>query len=256
MSLLCSWNQFLSFSPLYARTLPGEALFWPGCAALKLGGGLIERTYGLLKKSVPHLGFSSLCCGKPTFALGTERQKAKRQAQIEKLILNRGMSRVYTLCPNCINTLPRLGIEARSAWPLLADLIGQEGNKNRILTGPYALHDPCGAARHSESQDGARRILTSRGVDWREMAHRREKTLCCGRKNMLFLTNKGAAEQLRAARLEEAQGLPTVTYCESCVEAFRGAGAASVHLLEVLFDEPVKRSQLNRFATPRRCCHA
>jgi hypothetical protein len=57
-----------------------------------------------------------------------------------------------------------------------------------------------------------------------------------------------------AARLAEAGGSPILTYCESCGEAFRGAGRESRHLLEVLFDQKVTRSFGNRIRNASRGC--
>jgi hypothetical protein len=63
---------------------------------------------------------------------------------------------------------------------------------------------------------------------------------------MIFLTNPAASKKMLDARLVETNGLPIVTYCESCVESFRAAGHEAVHLLEVLFDAPAQRGVLNR----------
>ena len=251
--LLNSWNQFLAFSPLYAATRPAENVFWPGCSAMKLAPEVLLKTYQALKEEIPELGFSSWCCGKPTNALGSTEQWEKRQTELTAYFDDFGILRLYTLCPNCLLTLSkRTDVEVISAWPLLASyakkhLLGTESCKEK-----YILHDPCAANADAASQRAVREILLACGIDYIEFAHNGPNTRCCGRKNMLFLTNPPAAKKLLDARLKEADGLPVVTYCESCVEAFCAGEHSAVHLLEVLFNIPAKQSALNRIKNAHR----
>ena len=248
-----TWNQFLAFSPLYAATNPAESVFWPGCAAMKLAPELLVQAHRALAEEVPGLGFSSWCCAKPTNAVGTAAQKQNRQNQLTAYFAKTGIRRIYTLCPNCQLALgKRADMEVLSAWPLLAQHAEEHPQTAHHFTQPHALHDPCAAREDAASQDAARRILAARHTPHTEFAHCRAQARCCGRRDMLFLTNPAASQKMLHARLAEAEGLPIVTYCESCVEAFRAAGHQAVHLLEVLFDTPAPRSVLNRIKNARR----
>lgn len=248
-----SWNQFLAFSPLFAATKKAESVFWPGCAAMKLAPEVMLKTYQALQEEVPGLGFSSWCCGKPTFAAGSEGQKKKRQAQLAAYFAQTGIQRVYTLCPNCQLTLNKhTGVQVVPAWALLARYAQRHAVCAQGFAPRYILHDPCAARQDAASQQAARAILAARGVPFDEFAHCGAQALCCGRKNMLFLTNPKASQKMLQARLAEANGLPIVTYCESCVEAFTAAGHPAVHLLEVLFGAQARRGVLNRIKTAHR----
>jgi Fe-S oxidoreductase len=252
-SLIVSWNQLLSFSPLLAKTRAAEAVFWPGCAAMKLGARLIEKTYAALREGLPGLGFSSWCCGAPTLAVGAGAQKTRRAAQLQGYFRENGVQTVYTLCPNCQRTLAReSGARALSAWPPLAGYAESHSLAAAAFGGAaYRLHDPCASREDADSQAAARRILAARGVSCAEFARHGAQTQCCGRRDMLFLTRPAAAQKMLDARLDEAGSAPILTYCESCVEAFRGAGRESFHLLEVLFNRKAPRTFANRVANAR-----
>lgn len=252
MNWMLRWNQALAFSPLLAGSRDAAAVFWPGCAALKLEPRLLRAAYETLQRQVPGLGFSSWCCGKPTFSAGDSRHQQRRRGQLQAYLQRGGIRSAYTLCPNCHTTLERtFGLRTVSAWPLLAAVAEERPPGNPALPRRCRLHDPCAARRDTAAHQAAREILTAAGIDWREMAHSREKALCCGRKNMLFLTRPAQAEQLLTRRLAEAEGEAIVTYCESCVEAFRAGGGNAYHLLEILLGAPSRRSFFHRVTSAR-----
>lgn len=244
---LMSWNQFLAFSPLYAKTSRAENVFWPGCAAMKLPKKLLLQTYAALNQAVPGLGFSSWCCAKPTFAIGSSKQKQHRAAQLKHYFAKNNIKNVYVLCPNCKLSLSlNSDINVYSAWPLLAEYAKTCPGKTQALFGTCLLHDPCAAKNDAASQNAAREILNATGQPFKEFEHCKQKTRCCGRKDMLFLTDAKAANKMLQARLAQAKQVPIVSYCESCTEAFCGGGQKAVHLLEVLFGRQAKRSIANR----------
>lgn len=253
-ALLVSWNQFLSFSAPFAKTRAAREVFWSGCAAMKLGSELISRSYAALREAQPALGFSSFCCAKPSFAVGSEEQKNRRRTQLAHEFERSGIEKVYTLCPNCRRTLAReFDIQVLSAWPLLADYAEK---RPQMATGfqnqTYRIHDPCADREDWLSQNAARRILQARQIASSEFSHRLAQTRCCGRRDMLFITKPAAAQNMLEERLAEAEGSTILSYCESCVEAFRSAGSESYHLLEILFDQKAFRSTRNRILNARR----
>lgn len=240
-------NQSLAFSPVYANSTEGESVFWPGCSAMKLEPSLIRRTYEALKEEIPDLGFSSWCCGKPTLAAGTEQQKAALERRLTRYFSDSGIHKIYTLCPNCMKTLgARSDVSVHSAWPILARYTARRPGTSASMPKLAVLHDPC-ASRHDESsQTAAREILALRGIETVEFDDNRKQTRCCGRINMVFLTDPVKSKGMLDHRLSAARDLPIVTYCESCVESFRGAGHPSFHLLEVIFDQTARRGVLHR----------
>ena len=248
-----NWNQLLAFSPLYAVSSPAPDVFWPGCAVMRLGADIVGQTYQVLAQALPGLGFSGWCCAKPTFAAGSQGQRLKRERQLSAHFTGAGIKRLFTLCPNCQTGLARRAdVKTISAWPILAKYAQNNAKPAKNLAGRYILHDPCAARGDKAVQEAARAILTARGVSFAEFVRNGANTRCCGRKDMLFLTDPAASQKLLRARLDEAGELPVVSYCESCVEAFRGAGCRSAHLLEIIFDAPAGRSVWNRVKNAHR----
>ena len=250
--VIVGWNQFFAFLPLFAASNPAESVFWPGCAAMKLDPGIIKQAYRALKHINPELGFSGWCCAKPTYSVGSRAQIQKRRSKLDAYFSHAGIKRLYTLCPNCRTALAENSdVEVFSAWTLLAEYAKLHTTPDKDSEPAYILHDPCGGRADVASQKAARDILDARGVAYSEFERRGCATECCGRKDMLFLTNPAASKKLLRKRLDEAATLPVATYCESCVEAFRSAGHKSVHLLEILFGKMVRRSVSNRIKNAR-----
>jgi Fe-S oxidoreductase len=250
--LLNGFNQFLAFSPLYAATIPAESVFWPGCAAMKLSSSLMTQTWLVLREREPSLGFSSWCCGRPTLAIGGEGRRRKLSARLSAYFAGTGIKRVYALCPTCLLTLGEFpGVEAISAWPSLERHSNDRPMTASRFTEKFVLHDPCASKADHRSQTAIRRILDSRGVAFEEPRRNGSNARCCGRRNMAFLIDPEASRKRLRARLEDLGDFPIVTYCESCVEAFRSAKHKSVHLLEILFNSPSMRGSLNRVRNSR-----
>ena len=246
-------NQSLAFSPVYAASTLTESVFWPGCSALKLEPELIHRTLESMKEEIPEIGFSSWCCGKPTLAVGTEKQKSTVNRQLTDYFANSGIRHVYSLCPNCIKTLGnRSDVTVHSAWPILARYTARHPGSSSAFPDQVILHDPCASRRDVLSQQAAREILTLRGIEPVEFSDNRQQTRCCGRLNMIFLTAPEISKKMLDERLAAAHDLPIATYCESCVESFRKAGRQSIHLLEVIFDQKADRGILNRLRNAHR----
>jgi Fe-S oxidoreductase len=271
--LINRFNQFLAFSPLYAKTWAAESVFWPGCAAARLSPELLSRAFLVLRKYVPDLGFSGWCCGKPTLAIGSGGKKRDVLGRLEEHFARSGIRRIYALCPNCLRTLrENFEPEALSAWTLLARGLGEEkegrdagrGDKKDAagiagggaFPSPgdrgFILHDPCTARGDREVQRAAREIMAASGVPFGEFEHAGDRTRCCGRADMLFLTDERASASMLRARIGEARGMAVVSCCESCVAAFRSAGHPGFHLLEIMFGLPSGRGSLNRIRNVRR----
>ncbi|WP_250229757.1 (Fe-S)-binding protein [Anaeropeptidivorans aminofermentans] len=246
-NLVVKWNQALSFSPLMAKSTKGPSVFWPGCAALKLDSAFIGNAYNILKRSVPQLGFSSFCCGKPTFAVGIEKEKDKKNILLSKYFKEYGINTIYTLCPNCKLTLEnKYNINVIPAWPVIAENLRADDKKDKIFKDTYILHDPCASREDKASHEAIRQILSYFEIDFQEFTHCKEKAQCCGRKNMIFLTEPETSKKMLQNRIKDANNLPIITYCESCVEAFREGHKEAFHILELIDGSFSERSFLNR----------
>lgn len=239
-------QQGLTFSPLLLRIPQAEAVFWPGCALLKLDPAILQRTLAVLRREEPGLELATGCCGMPSAVLFPEKFR-KYQELLISALKEKGVRRIYTACPNCAVQLRELeGIESIPIWrPLARNL------RRKDLTlppGQFVLHDPCPLRNDPEQLAAVRVLAALTGCDFTEPEQARHKTHCCGNAGMLRTTDPEKSAQLRRRRLAELDESRTVlSPCEGCLDAFRTEGRDTCHLLELLFGRSKKRSWRNRF---------
>ena len=231
-SLGMACHQALSFAPPVMALSRREAVFWPGCALMQLEAAILLKTAEVLRREEPDLGLSACCCGQPSRYLLEGAYPARRDA-LAALLRKRGVRRVYAACPNCARELEGL-VEVRLIWSVLARWV--RGADLSGGTGAVTLHDPCPLRNQPEELSAARALLELSGADVFEPEHARERTVCCGNIQMLRTRDPEKSRALRIARIGEfPQGQPVASCCEGCLDAFRGEGLDTVHLLEVLF---------------------
>ena len=241
-------QQAVSFSHPLARMSRTPALFWPGCALMSLDPEILYRTFAVLRRVEPELGFSTCCCGQPTRYLEPGKF-SRRQGRLIRLLHQNGVERIYAGCPNCIVQLRELPeIQVLPFWSVLAgaitgdDLTGQAG-------GQYLLHDPCPMRAEVAQQEAVRTLLRLTGIQVVEPAHTREHTICCGNYHMLRATAPDKSAVARRRRIAEfPPEIPVTSYCEGCLDAFRSEGCSTAHVLELLFGVSKSRGWANRLA--------
>jgi len=249
--LIVKNHQIMSFNKIFAKIQPGTEIFWPGCAILSFGSEITEKTYGLLKTKVPDLSYSTFCCGKPSLHIYDGKDFNNRISFINKALKENGTETIYTLCPNCFVTLSEYSdFKVQSAWSLIDECFPEE--KYNILKGKaMSLHDPCPITKDIESVDHVRSILKKLGVEILEFKNNRDKTICCGKKNMLMTLNPEKGKKLFETRALQAPSKDIVTYCASCVDTFRNNNFNANHILELLWQTESKSSWVNRYKTVR-----
>ena len=241
-----AFHQGLSFSSLMMNVPKAEAVFWPGCALLNLDGEILEKTLEILRREEPEMQLACSCCGQPTVYLFPEKA-AKRKKKLLHLLKKQGVQRIYTACPNCTLQLRELeGFTILPCWEVLAkhitpaDVVSSDGQ--------FIWHDPCPTRKEPAQQEAARQLLQVSGCDCCEPAHTGCATRCCGNFHMMAATNPEKSAAMRAARLSEfPEDRTIVSSCEGCLNAFRGEGRKTTHLLELLFGKSKARSWGNRF---------
>lgn len=241
-------HQILSFSSIFAELSLGANIFWPGCAILSMGEDIVMKTYELLKTQIPDLKLSTMCCGKPSLHINSGEPYERRKQFLNEAFKKNSTKRIYTLCPNCQHTLSdNSDCEIISAWTVLDEAIPKE--KYNIYKGrELSLHDPCPIKDHLENTVAARNILNKLGVDILEFVNNREKTLCCGKKNMIMTLEPEKGQQLFQIRANQAPSKEIVTYCASCVDTFRQNNFQAYHILELLWEMKTTGSWRNRYS--------
>lgn len=243
-------HQALSFSTVMTAIPRREAVFWPGCALLTLEPAVLEKTVEILRRAEPDIALAAACCGQPTTYLFPNKAPG-RKAHLIALLKARGVKRIYTACPNCLVQLRELeGFDIRPVWPLLTQRILE--NDLAAVTGDFIWHDPCPTRNDPQTQAACRQLLALSGHTVSQPAHTGSRTMCCGSIHMLHTTDPEKSARMRQIRLEELGEKTIVSGCEGCLNAFRGEGKKTLHLLELLLGESCSRGWHNRFKTAQK----
>lgn len=240
-------HQAVSFSSPMMHCSRSTAVFWPGCALMKLEPHIISHIMTILRRAEPGIGLAAACCGQPTHYLQPQRL-AKRQEALLTMLRRNGVERIYTACPICTLELQSLpGFQIISLWPVMAQYIQPEDLCPQIQD--VVLHDPCPTRKFPEVQQAVRHLLQMASVTVTEPQHCREKTICCGNYHMMPATDPEKSLSIRRRRIQEfPQGMTVTSFCEGCLDAFRSEGLETVHVLELLFGPSRTRTWRNRVA--------
>ena len=238
-----AFQQGLSF--LLLRVPKSEAIFWPGCALMKLDPEILEKTTEVLRREEPELRMAAGCCGQPTVYLFSEKWGARRE-KLVKILRKQGVKRIYTACPNCTLQMGELA-EAVPIWEPLARNLREDDLPK--TPGAFVWHDPC-PIRHDPSQRKAvRTLMELAGCDYTEPGRIR----CCGNVRMLRSTDPEKSAAIRRRRLAELDESRTIaSCCDGCLDAFRTEGRDTCHLLEILFGRSKGRSWGNRIMNTKK----
>jgi Fe-S oxidoreductase len=244
-------HQFLSFSRFFDKnaSFGGEWMFFPGCSMIAHSPELVMSTFKYLRGVWPDIGLSGGCCAHPALALGKERF-LKCQRTLERDFLKAGVRGVIVCCPNCAVTLKRIScLKIISIWQVLREHL-PEPRTRRVELPSLVLHDPCPARSDLKLHEAVREVLSRLGLAFEEYPANRDKTLCCGRANMLMVLNPEAGWEMLRRRIEQSSCRDVVTYCFSCVDAFKSAGCRGLHGLDYVFspDENIDLSRREGWA--------
>lgn len=241
-------HQSVSFNSLMLRIPETEAVFWPGCALMRLDGRILERTLAVLRRAEPDIQIATGCCGQPTAYL-FPGSMGKRAETLARLLKKRGVKRLYTACPNCTLQLRQFaGFEIIPIWGVLAAHL----TRSDVETpgGKFVWHDPCPTRTDPGQRTAARRLLALSGCDVTEPEHTGAHTICCGNFHMMEFKDPARQKTMRRRRLAELPEDRTIlSSCEGCLSAFRGGGRTTCHLLELLFGRSERRGWGNRIQT-------
>jgi Fe-S oxidoreductase len=239
-------HQAVSFLRPMMRIPRADAVFFPGCALLGYDSALLQRLMALLRREEPGLALAAGCCGQPTRFLEPARL-AGRAGKLRGLLVQNNVMRIYTACPNCARELTALDCaRVIPVWETLDRVATPEDFANQEKRA-FALHDPCPVRQDRAQQDAVRALLQKANVAGVEFPRNRENTACCGNLAMLRATDPPKSAAMRAGRLGEIPpDLPVTSYCAGCVDAFRGEGRDSSHVVELLFGGSKSRGWANR----------
>lgn len=237
--------------PTFALSRPDPAtgrarrVFFPGCSLVGHSPHLVKAAYAHLRRRLPDTGIILNCCGAPNQLLGERAVLEQVAGGVAAEMAKLGATELIAACTHCLHTVQDLlpGLRTRSLYEVLVE-IGLPHGVTDGETEIFNIHDACGARHAPRIHAAVRQLVRTMGHDFEEMAHSRERGICCGSGGMVPLVSPQLARQMTAARLAEVR-FDLVTYCASCRARFAGAGRPSLHLLELIFNprwREVKRS--------------
>lgn len=256
-------HQLLSFSSFFDKnaSFGGEWAFFPGCTLSAHNPDLVMTVFQYLRGVYPDIGLFGNCCAQPALALGEEWFPKYREI-LERRFRSAGVDQVIVCCPNCAVTLRRIpNLEIVSIWQVLLEHMPKLKVRNFELP-PVVLHDPCPTRSEPKVYEAVREVLSRCGIAFMEYPANKDKTLCCGRANMLMVREPERGREMLMRRISQSSCRNIVTYCFSCVDAFKSAGCRALHGLDYIFvpDEQIHfnlreglaRTWRNRWTTARR----
>lgn len=242
--------------------VPVKSLYFPGCSFINYSLPLVQAVYDLLKGAGRVDGVSLVCCGKILqYEPNGKEVRAAHEAQLREHILDAGVERIITACPNCVKALRALlaadertaGVEVVPLPVELADMgyrIDAEVARKMVAAAVpdseaasgglphFAPHDSCPDRDTGEFADGVRALLPEETI--REAEHNRRRSFCCG--SLLRAAGKPerASEQSRKHGEEAvaAKADAIVTACMSCTFLLSKEqhDVPVLHYLELLYD--------------------
>ena len=229
-------------SPAFALSRPDPAtgkaarVFFPGCSLAGHAAGVVKAAYAHLRRKLPDTGIMLNCCGAPSYFMG-EKEVMLRiignvAAELEKL----GAPEVIVACTHCYQIFQEFlpEVKTRTIYEVLNE-VGLPAGASSAAGGIFNIQDPCGARQAPQIHGAVRRLIMDLGHQVEEMAHNRERSICCGSGGMVPAVAPELARKMTDFRLSEATR-DLVTYCASCRARLAKAGRPTLHVLDLAFN--------------------
>jgi len=229
-------------SPSFALSQPDPAtskaarVFFPGCSLAGHFTEVVKRAYDYLRQKLPDTGIMLNCCGAPSYFMGETDVMLRVIGNVSRELEKLGAAEVIVACPHCHQTfrefLPEIRI--RSIYEVLSE-VGLPSEA--LATAPWAfnIQDSCGTRHAPQVHEAVRSMVRDLGYAVEEMAHNRERSICCGSGGMVPAVAPELAKQMTDFRLSEATH-DLVTYCASCRARLSKAGHPTLHVLDLPFN--------------------
>jgi len=204
----------------------GTVGYFVSCSAYKDEGLLkaMDRILSASKKKVQQFGGADICCGAPLYYAGDIDGFKKVARKLKRDIERRGLTKVITMCPNCLKMMGelypligvKLSVELTHTSEFLASLLDEGKIKVKKVKGTATYHDPCILANDMDITAPPRQVITALGYKIKEPVYTKEHTHCCGAPPGARLGFSKLADQVRSMRLAELRETAADVYVSSC----------------------------------------
>lgn len=250
-------HQFLSTSRSMRTTKQSKGVvFFPGCSLGERGPKLVGLILNHLKSHYQESTSLMLdCCNKPLSTINKPSLLNKRNKELKSRL--EPVSEIITACPNCYITLKKLMPNHRiiDLWTILKDTPFPLAEHN--LHVPISIHDPCPTRMFPATHMAIESICKRIGLNILDHEYSKDKTLCCGAKDMNRVLDNEKFTHLKAMRINTLPSDIVITYCMECTHILNDSSKQVVYLPDILFgtlreyDYDRSKRWLNRYRLKR-----
>jgi NADPH-dependent glutamate synthase beta subunit-like oxidoreductase/Fe-S oxidoreductase len=229
-------------SPTFAVSRPdpatgkAERVFFPGCSLAGHFTEVVKAAYAYLRLKLPDTGIMLNCCGAPSYFMGEKDVMFKIIGNVARELEMLRTTEIIVACPHCHQTfqefLPQ--VRLRTIYEVLNE-VGLPLAAQATSSWTFNVQDSCGTRQAPQVHAAVRALVKDLGYTIEEMAHNRERSICCGSGGMVPAVAPELAKKMTDFRLSEAT-CDLVTYCASCRARLSKTGYPTLHVLDLPFN--------------------
>ena len=236
-------------SPFFALSRPDPAtgkaarVFFPGCSLAGHATEVVKAAYAHLRRKLPDTGLMLNCCGAPSYFMGETDVMLGIIGNVAGEMAKLGAREIIVACTHCYQTFQEFLPEVKTRT--IYEVLNEVGLPDEAPAGPpwtFNIQDACGARQFPQIHDAVRRLVADLDYSVEEMAHNRERSICCGSGGMVPAVAPMLARRMTDFRLSEANR-DLVTYCASCRARLAKTGHPTLHVLDLPFNPNWQQSK-------------
>jgi heterodisulfide reductase subunit D len=237
------WSENLPQVPVGVRgKTQAEVVYFVGCVS-----SFYPQSYSVPQSVVQvleragvdfmTLGGEEWCCGFPLIIAGMGDAAVESVRHNVEAVRQTGAKQLVASCPSCYHTLKHdyariigepLGFEVLHATELLDEIITDNRVQLEPLEQTVTYHDPCDLGRTSGVYDAPRNVIRAiPGVNFVEMEHHHEYSLCCGGGGDVEMADADLTAAVARRRIEEAKATESQVLLSACQQCKRTLAIAA-----------------------------